>query len=1286
MVANEGDKVYVRDSHGGWERGTLVDVRAHTRFYEGSISGESERNGPISVLVMVDDDEEGTPREVKVSEKDVKEYGGIGLPMSGSEEDECGVDDMSRLEQLHEASILYNLRKRFNAKRPYTLISNIVVAVNPYEWREELYGPGVMARHYVCKSENAVLSSSEVVEEKVVRPPHVYSVSEAAYSGLREACHNQTILVSGESGSGKTETCRLLLNHLACLAGEERLPGARRNSLTRNAEAIIRSTPLLESFGNARTTRNDNSSRFGKHMQLQFRASRLVGSRVSTYLLEKSRVVHHGPGERTFHVFYELLSAPSKVLQELSLTSGPSIRELYYLNMGGRGGGGESSDFLKTSAALKLIGVTEPMRVWEVVAAVAMLGDISFVGSDSDVSCTPAASYDLSAPAKLLGLNAEELSWQLTHRAVKVSGDTIDVPLSCDAAVEARDGMAKEVYQKVFEMLVNMVNIKCSANAPTEELGHVSLLDIFGFECFVENNFEQFCINYANEKLQQTFTQDVLKLSQVEYEAEEIGWHHVDFEDNAPILQMLEAPNTGILSLLDEECNIPRGSVRGFVNKTVHSFKGLRLQVPHRRRGVPSSDNTFTIMHYAGDVTYETVGWLDKNRDVFREDMLDLLHHSENPVVFSAFNAYPITISPNKFKRKGGLMHETVGSKFRRQLQSLTNELGSTHLQYVRCIKPNACKSPDEFDGGMVAHQLRSAGLVAAVKVARSAFPSHILHQDFISRFSILCSKDCCKNLAELSSSRDRCSLIMRRLLESDDDCSSLYAIGKSIVYLGSKALQQLERRRESLRAERGALVASILYTTVMRKRFLIIRSAVILIQSFARANRAKRCVREIRMKKLAAIKRNKEAAARVPLKARKPSGNSITECAVPPQEAAGSDGPVKLLEERRNNDENMFIAGGTAHPTSILSKGQQRKLLRRKVNLFLDIAEVDANDVAVSENEDTNNAHPSPPNNKGAVPSKLFKPNSPRVTRKEHFMHLNVAHVNEVLQSDRIGFVLSAFPSSAGTLKCRVYRERGVLRGRDTYRLYTEPMGKSMEQFLLAAKRLPSSVVRGAYYTLYSKRNVEEQHDPKAKSIHLGDVRANSRYNTEFEAFQTTSGLRQELAVIRYPTAGFSEAGAAIKSDRNGTIKSKENGHGIDAPRRIEVALPCVQAELHCSRDDGTTHQESGEISLMKYLKSGGSNESSLNRFSKEQQQPFLLQNRQPRWSPQDSRYVLNFQGRVKMTSIKNFQLVCQGDTDEKIRLQFGRASRDEFTLDFSWPLSPVQALAIALTSFDSN
>ncbi len=1278
MVVNEGNKVYVRDSQGGWERGTLVDIKTHTRFNEDSVSGESERRS-IIVLVMMDGDEGGTPREVEVSEKDVKEYGGIGLPMSGSEEgaeDECGVDDMSRLEQLHEASIMYNLRKRFNAKQPYTLISNIVVAVNPYEWREELYGAGVMARHFVCESENTTRSSPEVIEEKKVGwSPHVYSVSAAAYSGLIKTGHNQTILVSGESGSGKTETCRLLLNHLACLAGEERLPGARRNSLTRNAEAIIRSTPLLESFGNARTTRNDNSSRFGKYMQLQFRASRLVGSRVSTYLLEKSRVVRHGPGERTFHVFYELMSAPLKVLQQLSLTSETSVRELHYLNMGGRGGGGESSDFLKTSAALKLIGVADPMHVWEVVAAVAMLGDISFVGSDSDVSCTPAASSDLATPAKLLGLNAEELSWQLTHRAVKVSGDTIDVPLSCDAAVEARDGMAKEVYQKVFEMLVNMVNIKCSANTPTEELGYVSLLDIFGFECFGENNFEQFCINYANEKLQQTFTQDVLKLSQIEYEAEEIGWHHIEFEDNAPILEMLEAPKTGILSLLDEECNIPRGTVRGFANKTIHSFKGLQLQVPQRRRGVPSSDNSFTIMHYAGDVTYETVGWLDKNRDVFREDMLGLLCRSENSVVFSAFNVPPIMTSPNKSKRKGGLMHETVGSKFRRQLQSLTSELGCTHLQYVRCIKPNDYKSPDDFSGGMVAHQLRCAGLVAAVKVARSAFPSRIPHQDFLSRFSILCSKEFCQNLAKLSSSRDRCSLIMKYLLDSDD--CSLYAIGKSIVYLGPKAVQRLEQRRESLRAERGALVASVVSTVIMRKRFLLLRSAVITIQSFARANRAKRRIRKIRVKKLASQKE-----AKVPLKTGKSSGNSsITVRAS--QDAGGS---VELLDERRNNNDENVLSTGADHPTSILRKGPQKKGTRKKMNLCLDITEVDTNNVPVAENGDMNNMHLSLPSNKGtAVPSK-FKPSSPRKTRKEHFMHLNEAHVNEALQLNRIGFVLSAFPSSAGTLKCRVYRERGVLRGRDIYRLYTDPMGKSMEQFLLAAKRLPSSVVRGAYYSMYSKGNIgEQQHAPRAKSVHLGEVRAKSRYNTEFEVFQTTSGTRQELAAINYPTAGSFEA---LESDRNKVTKPKEN-EPIDTPRMVEVALPCIETELDCRSDNGTTktnHHDAEEISLMKYLKSGGmSNDNSSNRFE-EQRQPFLLQNRQPRWSPQNRRYVLNFQGRVKMTSVKNFQLVCQGDTDEKIRLQFGRASRDEFTLDFSWPLSPVQALAIAITSFDCS
>jgi myosin V len=384
-----------------------------------------------------------------------------------------GVEDMCALNYLHEPAILANLRQRFFSKLPYTVTGEICIAVNPYQWLD-IYNERISEQY------GAALKKSDL-------PPHPFATSAAAYRGLKGFNKNQSILVSGESGAGKTETVKILLNHLASVAGGE-------TSSDRTIEKVIKSNPLLESFGNAKTVRNDNSSRFGKLTELQFsERDRLVGSNINTYLLEKTRVVQHSPGERSYHVFYQLLAAPEAVKQTVGLSGKTKFDFLY----SGRGGDttdviegiSDANRFLKTCEALELIGLDSATcnALWGAVAAVLELGQVEFehkLVDGADASAIRDESAVLALASQLLGVSSSELGKHLTHRVVTARMETFNVLLSVDKAAEARDGLAKEVYFRLFEWLVARINE--STNHPAAASHKIGLLDIFGYvHCYI---------------------------------------------------------------------------------------------------------------------------------------------------------------------------------------------------------------------------------------------------------------------------------------------------------------------------------------------------------------------------------------------------------------------------------------------------------------------------------------------------------------------------------------------------------------------------------------------------------------------------------------------------------------------------------------------------------------------------------------------------------------------------------------------------------------------------------
>ncbi|CAI5732667.1 unnamed protein product [Hyaloperonospora brassicae] len=488
-----------------------------------------------------------------------------------------GIEDMTALNYLHEAAILYNVKTRFLQQLPYTYTGDICIAVNPYQWLPELYSEATQLQYLMKPREEL--------------PPHVYATSMASYKDMKVHAVNQSILVSGESGAGKTETTKVLMNHLASIAGG-------LNDYT--IKKIIEVNPLLESFGNAKTVRNDNSSRFGKFTQLQFdNDGTLVGARCRTYLLEKTRVISHEKAERNYHIFYQLLSASDSKARWCLDDANECYAYTGAHETSTTEGMSDARHFERTKTALGLIGVSETQQecLFEVLAGIVHLGQLKIrsKNGNEESEIVPNDSGAKNA-TQLLGISTTDLEKALCSRQIAVAGDTVTAFLKKDQAEECAGALSKAIYSNVFDWLVETINT--SLENDTKMRYHVGILDIFGFEHFKHNSFEQFCINYANEKLQQKFTQDVFKTVQLEYEAEGIVWSHIDFADNQDVISVIE-DRLGIISLLNDEVMRPKGNDESLVSKlsTIHKDEQDVIEFPRTSR------TQFTINHYAGAVT-----------------------------------------------------------------------------------------------------------------------------------------------------------------------------------------------------------------------------------------------------------------------------------------------------------------------------------------------------------------------------------------------------------------------------------------------------------------------------------------------------------------------------------------------------------------------------------------------------------------------------------------------------------------------------------------------------------
>ncbi|KAG8055649.1 hypothetical protein GUJ93_ZPchr0001g33025 [Zizania palustris] len=692
-----------------------------------------------------------------------------------------GVDDMTRLSYLHEPGVLDNLAVRYARNIIYTYTGNILIAINPFQRLPNLVDVRTMEKY-----KGANLGDLD---------PHVFAIADVSYRQMMNEGRNNSILVSGESGAGKTETTKLLMRYLAFLGGRSGTGGRTVE------QQVLESNPVLEAFGNAKTVRNNNSSRFGKFVEIQFdKSGKISGAAIRTYLLERSRVCQINSPERNYHCFYFLCAAPSEDIKRYKLGDPSSF---HYLNQSSCirvDGINDAEEYLLTRNAMDTVGITEQEQeaIFRVVAAVLHLGNISFTKGrevDSSVIKDDKSRFHLNTAAELLMCDCKKLENALINREINTPEGVITTTVGPNSATISRDGLAKQIYSRLFDWLVNRINASIGQDPSSDKL--IGVLDIYGFESFKTNSFEQLCINFTNEKLQQHFNQNVFKMEQEEYTREQINWSYIEFVDNQDVLDLIEKKPGGIIALLDEACMFPKSTHETFSQKLYEKFKN------HKRFNKPKLSRTaFTIQHYAGDVIYQADHFLDKNKDYVVAEHQELLNASRCSFVSVLF---PPASEENTKSSKS-----SIATRFKVQLHELMETLSSTEPHYIRC-------------------QLRCSGVLEAIRISCAGYPTRKLFHDFLHRFRILAPEI----LKEKNDEKVTCQKVLDKM--GLQGCQ----IGRTKVFLRAGQMAELDARRTELRNNAARGVQSQFRTHVARELFMILRNASVCLQSFVRARLA---------------------------------------------------------------------------------------------------------------------------------------------------------------------------------------------------------------------------------------------------------------------------------------------------------------------------------------------------------------------------------------------------------------------------------------------------------------
>ncbi|XP_048023823.1 unconventional myosin-Va isoform X16 [Megalobrama amblycephala] len=749
-----------------------------------------------------------------------------------------GENDLTALSYLHEPAVLHNLKVRFiDSKLIYTYCGIVLVAINPYETLP-IYGADIINAY-----------SGQNMGDM---DPHIFAVAEEAYKQMARDERNQSIIVSGESGAGKTVSAKYAMRYFATVSGSA--------SEANVEEKVLASNPIMESIGNAKTTRNDNSSRFGKYIEIGFdKRYHIIGANMRTYLLEKSRVVFQADEERNYHIFYQLCA--SAHLPEFKALKLGKADDFHYTKQGRNpviDGIDDAKEMSTTRNAFTLLGVNESyqMGLFRILASILHLGNVEVKDRDSDSSIIPPNNGHLSVFCELMGVTYQDMSHWLCHKKLKTATETYIKPIPKLQAINARDALAKHIYAKLFNWIVDHVNK--ALHSTVKQHSFIGVLDIYGFETFEINSFEQFCINYANEKLQQQFNMHVFKLEQEEYMKEQIPWTLIDFYDNQPCINLIEA-KMGVLDLLDEECKMPKGSDDSWAQKLYNThLKTCALFEKPRM-----SNKAFIIQHFADKVEYQCDGFLEKNKDTVNEEQIHVLKASKFDLLVELFQdeekatsptgAAPTTggrtrlsVKPDKSKAgQASKEHKkTVGLQFRNSLHLLMETLNATTPHYVRCIKPNDYKFAFTFDPKRAVQQLRACGVLETIRISAAGFPSRWTYQEFFSRYRVLM-----KQKDVLTDRKMTCKNVLEKLVQDQDK----YQFGKTKIFFRAGQVAYLEKlRADKLRAA-CIRIQKTIRCWLARKKYLRMKHAATTIQRYVRGYQA-RCLAKFLRRTRAAI------------------------------------------------------------------------------------------------------------------------------------------------------------------------------------------------------------------------------------------------------------------------------------------------------------------------------------------------------------------------------------------------------------------------------------------------
>ncbi|XP_037834647.1 myosin-4 [Kryptolebias marmoratus] len=776
-------------------------AEAQNRPFDGKTACFVSDEKELYVKAEVQDRADGKVTAKTIDDRTVTVREDQVFPMNPPKFDK--IEDMVMMTHLHEPAVLFNLKERYAAWMIYTYSGLFCVTVNPYKWLP-VYNPEVV-KAYRGKKRMEV-------------PPHIFALSDNAYQFMLTDRENQSILITGESGAGKTVNTKRVIQYFATIA----VPTDKKKDANSKMKVswqsrsfvsvllqgtledqIIQANPLLEAFGNAKTVRNDNSSRFGKFIRIHFGATgKLASADIETYLLEKSRVTFQLAAERSYHIFYQLTcNKKPELIDMLLITTNPfdfafiSQGEISVTSIN------DAEELVATDEAFDILGFSaeEKTSAYKLTGAVMHYGNMKFKQKQREEQAEPDGTEEADKAAYLMGLNSADLLKNLCYPRVKVGNEFVTKGQNVQQVYNSIGALAKSVYEKMFLWMVVRINQQLDTKQPRQHF--IGVLDIAGFEIFDYNSMEQLCINFTNEKLQQFFNHHMFVLEQEEYKKEGIEWEFIDFGmDLAACIELIEKP-MGIFSILEEECMFPKSTDVSFKNKLYdqHLGKNSCFLKPKVVKGKPEAH--FTLVHYAGNVDYNITGWLVKNKDPLNESVVQLYQKSSNKILAILYASYSGTDEApgggsKKGSKKKGASFQTVSALFRENLGKLMTNLRTTHPHFVRCLIPNETKTPGTMENPLVIHQLRCNGVLEGIRICRKGFPSRILYGDFKQRYRIL-------NASAVPEGQFMDNKkAAEKLLNSIDVDHTQYKFGHTKVFFKAGLLGALEEMRDERLAQ----------------------------------------------------------------------------------------------------------------------------------------------------------------------------------------------------------------------------------------------------------------------------------------------------------------------------------------------------------------------------------------------------------------------------------------------------------------------------------------------------